>query len=105
MIVERLTFKAQYGQGDALAALFKEFMETHGKALGVTSGRMYTDLTGPMFTLQLEMEFEDLTSYAAFMAADQQLYTTQEFQDWFGKTVSLTKSGERQILNVTTYPA
>ena len=100
MIVERLTFQARYGHGDELVALFKDFFETQGKALGMRGGRIYTDLTGEMFTLQLETEFEDLAAYAAFMQRDQESFGSQAFQDWFAKTVPLTDGGSRQLLNL-----
>lgn len=100
MIVERLTFQARYGHGDELVALFKDFLATQGQALGMTGGRIYTDLTGEMFTLQMETEFADLAAYAAFMARDQEQFASQTFQEWFAKTLPLTDGGSRQLLNV-----
>ncbi|MFN8508594.1 MAG: hypothetical protein U0547_13680 [Dehalococcoidia bacterium] len=100
MIVERLTFQARYGHGDELVALFKDFLATQAGALGMSGGRVYTDVTGEMFTLQLETEFADLGAYAAFMARDQEHFATQAFQEWFAKTVPLTDGGSRQLLNV-----
>lgn len=102
MIVERLSFQARYGHGDELVALFKEFLAAQGKELGLTGGRIYTDLTGTMFTMQVESEFEDLAAYAKFMATDTQMFQTQAFQDWFGKMMTVTDGGERQLFNVET---
>lgn len=102
MLVERLTFRAKYGQGDTLVALFKESVTRFPTVLGAHSRRIYTDATGPMFTVQVEQEFTGWDDYAAFMTADQELYGTPDFQDWFARMTACTESGDRQLLNVET---
>lgn len=99
MIVERLTFQAKYGHGDELVALMKEVPQGGGPAV---KGRIYTDLTGAMFTVQFEMEHADMTALAAADAAQRSDFGTTEFQEWFARMVAVTDKGERQLLNVET---
>lgn len=99
MITERISFRAGYGKGDELVALFKEQADglfAQPTALGV---RLYTDLTGPMFSVIVETDFADLDAYAAFMKQDMAEYGTKDFQEWFGRMMAVTEYGERQLLN------
>jgi hypothetical protein len=66
------------------------------------NGRLYTDLTGGMFTVQLEMEYADLAAFAAADMAQRGDFGTSEFQQWFARMVAVTERGERQLLNVET---
>ncbi len=99
MIVERLTFQAKYGHGDELVALMKEPPTGLGPAM---KGRIYTDLTGAMFTVQFEMEYADLAAFAASDVAQRGEFATSEFQQWFARMVAVTESGKRQLFNVET---
>lgn len=99
MIVERLTFQAKYGHGDELVALMKDAPAGAGSAV---KGRIYTDLTGAMFTVQFEMEYADMAALAAADEAQRSDYGKSDFQQWFGKMVAVTEKGERQFLNVET---
>lgn len=98
MIVERLTFRAKYGQGDSLEALLRD-VPTHMANNGHPM-RIYTDLTGPMFTLQVEQEYEDLTSYTSEQQSMVEMFGGEDFQRWFDKMQPLVETGERQLLNV-----
>ncbi len=100
MLVERLTFRAKYGQGDALVELFKESSTRFPVLAASGARRIYTDATGPMFTVQVEQEFPDLADYARFMVEDTALYGTADFQDWFARMMACTESGERQLFTV-----
>jgi len=99
VITERLTFRAKYGQGDQLVALLKENLETMPMAGNVQGVRIYTDATGPMFTVAFEVDHPDLQTFAANTAAQESDYAKKEFQDWFAKMVACTESGERQLFN------
>ncbi len=99
MITERISFRAGYGKGDQLVALFKE--QTNGLFSNplVLAARLYTDLTGPMFSVIAEIDFADLDAYAAFLKQDMAEYGTKDFQDWFARMMAVTEYGERQLLN------
>ena len=98
MIVERLTFQAKYGQGDALVGLVREFNAT-AKAKGLPPiARVYVDRTGPMFTAVWDSEHKDLAAYAAASGAENAMYSDPEFQAWFARMIPLVERGERQLL-------
>ncbi|MBA4181892.1 MAG: hypothetical protein C0506_14980 [Anaerolinea sp.] len=98
MIVERLTFQAKYGQGDALVGLVREFNRI-GASKGLpTVPRVYVDRTGPMFTVIWDSEHKDITAYAANSATETSMYSDPEFQAWFAKMMPLVERGERQLL-------
>jgi hypothetical protein len=100
MITERLTFKAKYGHGDELVALFKESIANLFPTEGVRGVRVYTDATGPMFSVVTEMDYDDATSWSRLTAGDPAVYGTSAFQEWFAKMMAVTESGERQLLNM-----
>lgn len=102
MLVERLTFRAKYGQGDRLVELFKQFLAANPQMTASGASRLYTDATGPMFTVQVEQEFAGWNEYAGFMTQENAMYATPEFQQWFADMTACTESGERQILTVQT---
>src|SRR5688572_25063624 len=89
MITERLTFQAKYGQGDTLVDLFKGSADRF-KAMGVTSGRLYTDQTGTMFTVITELDYPSLEEWARLSGASSAEYGTTEFQEWFGRMMAVT---------------
>lgn len=99
MITERLVFRSKYGQGDALVQLMKGSFDVFN-ASRVQGARVYTDLTGPMFQVVVEMDFADLQSYAASTTEEQGAYGTPAFQEWFGRMTAVTELGERQLLNM-----
>ncbi|MGE0601055.1 MAG: hypothetical protein AB7J35_15950 [Dehalococcoidia bacterium] len=98
MITERLTFRAKYGQGDALVALMKEANKIMPSA-DMLSARVYTDFTGTMFTCAAEFDYADLSTWTKASQGDAAQYGTPEFQAWFGKMMACTEVGERQIFN------
>ncbi len=102
MIVERLTFQAKYGQGDALVELFREQARTFGARMGLTAGRLYTDHTGSMFTVAVEQEFADLDDYVRRSRQATAAFATPEFVSWFARMEKLVDRGNRQLLNMET---
>jgi len=99
MITERMTFRAGYGKGDDLVALFKEQATGFFNTPEVLGARIYTDLTGPMFSVIVETDFTDIDAYTAFTKRDMAEFGTKEFQEWFGRMMTVTEGGERQLLN------
>jgi hypothetical protein len=100
MIVERLTFQAKYGQGDALVALMREWQGSFAKQLGLGQSRLFTDLTGTMFTVIAEQEYRDLKELADLQAKQEAMYATPQFQQWFAKMQPLVERGDRQLLSL-----
>jgi hypothetical protein len=102
MITERLSFQARYGQGDALAALFLE-QRDRLRTPEVLAQRIYTDATGPMFTVQVEQDFADMASYTMASEAMRADYAEPWFQDWFARMMPLVERGERQVFNTQAF--
>ncbi|MGH2633588.1 MAG: hypothetical protein ACRDG3_09280 [Tepidiformaceae bacterium] len=105
MFVERLVFQAKYGQGDTLVELFREMSKGFGAQNGLAPTRLYTDAAGPMFTINVEIEYADLEAYAAANRAESGLYSTPEFRDWFGRMQAVVERGERHLFNVESLAA
>lgn len=97
MITERLTFQAKYGQGDTLVALMKEV--PGGLTEGVAGQRVYTDFTGTMFTVAVEIDYADLDAYARSTRQQESEYADPTFGEWFGRMTAVTERGERQLWN------
>jgi hypothetical protein len=100
MITERLTFRAKYGQGDTLVNLMKESFKVMPMPAGTSGARIYTDHTGPMFTVAVEFDHADIGAYAKASMSDTQEFGSKEFQEWFSKMVAVTELGERQLFNM-----
>ena len=99
MITERLTFRARYGHGDELVGLLKESFKDLFPTQELKSARIYTDATGPMFSVAVEMDFEDMAAWMRMTAGDPDTYGSAQFQEWFGRMTQVTEAGERQLLN------
>lgn len=100
MFTERMTFHAKYGHGDELVALFKEMYPKLSAQQGSSGARLYTDATGPMFSVIMESDFNDVTGYAASVKANAALFADPEFQAWFGRMEKVTDGGETQLFNM-----
>ncbi len=99
MLTERLTFQAKYGHGDELIALFKEMYATQLATAGIAGARIYTDATGPMFSVIVESDFPDWAALAAVNSNEGEMYGTPDFQAWFARMREITERGERQLFN------
>ena len=69
MILVRDVFRAKYGRGDELVALFKEAFAQMPDAMKTGSSRLMTDLSGPYFTIVTEYEVESLAAWERQFAA------------------------------------
>jgi hypothetical protein len=98
MIVARQVFRAKYGRGDELVALFREF-NARVREEG-TSGprfRILTDVSGPFFTVITEAEVENLAAWeGSFREGMSRAWTAE----WFGRMVPLVESGSREFYNL-----
>ncbi len=96
MVLQRLVFQAKYGKADELVSVLKRGDEILGK-YGYSSGRVLTDLTGKMFTVVWESEWE---SMGAFEALRGKLFAAPEFGPWFAEMQALVESGSREFYNL-----
>lgn len=94
MIVVRSVFKAKYGKGGELVALFKEAMSSWGSELNY---RILTDLSGSFFTVVTEEEVE---SFEAWQKRRDDIFSHAEFADWFARMEKLVQSGSREFYSI-----
>jgi len=99
MIVIRNVFRLKFGKAREAVALMKD-----GKAIEkrVMSGLQYssrvlTDVTGPFYTLVLELTVPDI---ATFESNAPRLFGDKEWQANYQKMTPLVESGYREIFNL-----
>ena len=99
MIVIRNVFRLKFGKAREAVALFKEGIAIQ-KRVGAGanfSTRLMTDVTGPFYTVVLELTAPSLS---AFEAAAPQLMGDKEWQATYQKTAAFVESGYREIFTV-----
>jgi hypothetical protein len=98
MVVIRNVFRLKFGKAREAVALFKEGVAIQ-KRVGAAAGldfpiRLLTDVTGPFYTVVLELTVPNL---AAFEGAAPQLLGDKDWQANYQKIASLVESGSREI--------
>jgi hypothetical protein len=96
MILVRNSFQVKFGRMKEAVALMKENL-ARARAAGVNSGRLLTDLTGPFYTLVLELEYKDLA------AADKEQGDAMKLPGWresYEKFAAVVDSGRREIFSI-----
>ena len=98
MLVARQIFRAKYGRGDELVALFKELNTRMREGAGAAPRfRILTDVSGPFFTVVTEVEVESLAAWEGSFRASMDRPWMGE---WFSRTMPLVESGSRQFYNI-----
>lgn len=96
MIVDRKVFQAKYGKASELVSLLKEGGELF-KKLGYDPGRVLTDLSGNMFTIVWENQWESL---AQWDEGRKKTFAIPEFRPWFAKMETLVDAGSREFYTI-----
>jgi len=97
MIVIRNTFQLKFGKAKEAVAFMKEGLAIQ-KKLGVdVSQRLMTDLTGPFYTIVLELTLPNLAAVEGTMS---KVMGNPEWQANYQKISALIESGERNIYSV-----
>ncbi len=98
MIVVRQVFRAKYGRGDELVALFQEFAQRQAAEGGAWQGlRLLTDASGPFFTVVTESEVESLGAWERLFGESM---ARPWMGEWFGRMTALVESGSREFYHV-----
>jgi hypothetical protein len=99
MIVVRNVFQLKFGKAKEAVALMKEGIAIQKKALaGVDwSHRVLTDVTGPFYTLVLELTVPSLST---FEANAPKLFGDKDWQANYQKVSALVESGYREVFSV-----
>ncbi|PYR50100.1 MAG: hypothetical protein DMF89_10265 [Acidobacteria bacterium] len=99
MIVIRNVFRLKFGKAREAVALMKEARAIEKRVMsGVEySSRVLTDVTGPFYTLVLELTLANL---ATFESNGPRLFGDKEFQANSQKMAPLVESGYREIFTI-----
>lgn len=99
MTVIRNVFRLKFGKAREAVALFKEGIAIQ-KRVGAGldySTRLLTDVTGPFYTVVLELNVPNM---AAFEAAAPRLMGDKDWQANYQKIAPLVESGYREIFTL-----
>ena len=99
MIVIRNVFHLKFGKAKEAVPLAKEALVIQKKALsGVDfSTRLLTDVTGPFYTLVLELT---VPSLATWETNAPRVFADKDFQANYQKMAPLVESGYREVFTV-----
>jgi len=99
MIVIRNVFRLKFGKAREAVALLKEGLAIQKRVMSGLeySTRILTDVTGPFYTLVLELTVPNL---AAFESNAPRLFGDKEFQANYQKMAPLVESGYREVFSI-----
>ena len=99
MVIIRNVFRLKFGKAREAVALFKEGIAIQkGVGAGLDfSTRLLTDVTGPFYTVVLEITVANL---AAFEGAAPRLMGDKEWQANYQKITPLVESGYREVFSL-----
>jgi len=99
MVVIRNVFRLKFGKTKDALALMKEGLAIQKRVLSDVefSTRVLTDLTGPFYTVVLELT---VPSFAAFEANAPKLFANSDWQANYQKMSPLVESGYREVFSV-----
>jgi hypothetical protein len=97
MIVIRNVFRLKFGKAKEAVALMKEGLAIQHRAGATFSSRILTDLTGPFYTMVLELT---VPSLAVFESEGPRFMADKDFQANYQKLVPLVESGYREVLSI-----
>ena len=99
MIVVRNVFQLKFGKAKEAVALMKESLAIQERVMSGLdySTRVLTDVTGPFYTLVLEITVPNL---AAFETNAPRLFGDKEWQASYQKMGPLVESGYREMFTI-----
>jgi len=99
MIVIRNVFQLKFGKAREAVALMKEGIAIQKRVMSGMeySTRVLTDVTGPFYTLVLELTVPDL---ATFEGNAPRLFGDKEWQANYQKVAPLVESGHREVFSI-----
>jgi hypothetical protein len=98
MVVIRNVFRLKFGKAKEALPLFREGLAIQKRLLARDfNSRILTDLTGPFYTVVLEI---GVPSLSAFETEVPRLMGDKEWQANYQKTLPLIESGYREIFTV-----
>ena len=96
MVVIRNVFHLKFGKAREALALVKESVAIHQRAGAQFSPRIMTDLTGPFYTIVLEITLANLAYLETEMP---RFMSSPEWQANYQKLTAFVDSGYREVFN------
>jgi len=96
MILVRNVFQLKFGKAREAAVLIKE-SEALTKKHGGAPTRYLTDLTGPFYTLVMEITYGSLTDLEK---EQKEVMGSKDFSDWYQRFIPLVESGHREMFTI-----
>jgi hypothetical protein len=99
MIVIRNVFQLKFGKAKEAVALMKEGIAIQKRAITGAdfSTRLLTDLTGPFYTVVLELTVANMTTFESYAP---RLFGDKDWQAHYEKLAPLVESGHREIYTI-----
>jgi hypothetical protein len=97
MVVVRNVFRLKFGKAREALAIMKEGMAIQKRAGVDVQPRLLTDLTGPFYTLVLELT---LPNVGAMESTLSRVTSDKDWQANYQKLTPLVESGHREIFSV-----
>jgi len=99
MIVIRNVFRLKFGKAREAVALMKEGLAIQKRVMAGQefSTRILTDVTGPFYTLVLEITAPNL---ATFESTAPRIFGDKEWQANYQKVGALVESGYREVFSI-----
>ena len=99
MIIVRNVFQLKFGKAKEAVALAKEGLAIQKRAItGLEySTRLLTDVTGPFYTLVLELTVPNLSTFESYAP---KLFADKDWQANYQKMAALVESGYREVFTV-----
>ena len=97
MIIERNEFRLKFGQAKEAIAIWKEILEESKKIPGVPEMRLLSDLSGPAYTLIVELH---LKSFSDINMKNAVWDTTDKFRDLYQKFIPYCESANREFYKI-----
>jgi hypothetical protein len=98
MIIERNTFHLKFGHAKEAIAIWKEILEiAHTPEMGKPQMRLLSDISGPAYTLVLEMH---LNSYIDINPKNAVWATNEKFRELYQKFIPLCEKAHREYYKI-----
>ena len=97
MILIRNVFRVKFGKAREAVALMKEGVAIQKRAGAPFTSRVLTDVTGPFYTLVLELT---VPSLATFEAEAPRYMGDKDFQANYQQLTPLIESGYREVFTI-----
>jgi len=97
VVVIRNVFQLKFGKAKEAVALIREGVALQKKAGANYSQRILTDVTGPFYTVVLELTVPDL---GTFEKEAPRIMGDKDFQANYQKLVPLVESGRREVYSI-----